>query len=104
MPATRTAPASNLPSCIVVVTIDESNTVTDVDCFGDDQARAVEYARARTEDGDGTYRYSVKRVHGKRAATIRVMSHSMASAKTYEARKLLSDALIAAYVEGADRA
>lgn len=103
MPATRTAPASNLPSCIVVVTIDETNTVTDVDCFGDDQARAVAYARARTEDGDGTYRFQVKRVYGERAATIRVMSHAAGRARTYESRKLLSNALIAAYVEGANR-
>lgn len=53
-------------TCIALLTFCEG-TLTGVECFGDNLDYAVGCARARTEDGDGTYSYRIKRTHGARA-------------------------------------
>ena len=56
-------------SCIILMTFCEGE-LSRVSCFGDDVTGATSYASACSEDGDGTYSYSVKRLHGHRAARV----------------------------------
>jgi len=66
--AARTTLAAAAVACIVVVALcDDGLARVDLFTGATAQADAVEYARCRREDGDGTFGFAVKRLHGDRA-------------------------------------
>jgi len=79
--AARTAPAV---TCIVVVALcDDGLARVDLFTGATAQADAVEYARCRTEDGDGTFAYGVKRLHGARAVRMLAAGDNAARIAAY---------------------
>ena len=97
MPAAKkTAPVATLTTCIVLVTHREGS-LDNVSCFGGEEGleRAVQSASALSEDGDGTFSYSVKRLHSARAKAVLDIAKRMTQGGNYDR---LSDEMLRAYV------